>query len=139
MKPKERRRLTRLHAMERAAWQGGLRLLCGGDEVGRGALAGPVAACAVVIAEPLYLEFLNDSKVVTADRRLALEPAIREQAVCVSLGWADHFEIDFFTIAGASKLAMSRAIAQLGVAPERVFVAAFRLPDCPFDQDPTVE
>ena len=139
MKPKERRRLTRLHVMERAAWESGLQFLCGVDEVGRGPLAGPVVACAVVITEPLYLEHLNDSKVVTEDRRRVLETAIRERAVCVALASADHEEIDRLNIAGASRLAMSRAILQLNVSPERVFVDAFRIPDCPFDQDPIID
>lgn len=139
MTPKERRRLTRLHAMERAAWQSGVRLVCGVDEVGRGPLAGPVTAGAVVMCEPLYLEFLNDSKLVTEDRRAVLEIAIRERAVSVALGWASHEEIDRLNIAGASKLAMARALAQLSANPERVFVDAFRIPDCPFDQEPIID
>lgn len=125
--------------MERAAWQTGLQFLCGVDEVGRGPLAGPVVACAVVIAQPLYLEHLNDSKVVTEDRRRVLEVAIRGQAVSVALGSADPEEIDRLNIAGASKLAMSRAISKLSVNPNRVFVDAFRIPDCPFDQEPIID
>ena len=139
MKGKERRRLTRLHAYERAAWESGARLLCGVDEVGRGPLAGPVTACAVVISEPLYLEYLNDSKVVIAERRAVLDVAIRERAVAWALGWASHEEIDRFNILAASKLAMSRALAALGVAPCRVLVDAVNIPDCPYEQLPIID
>jgi len=139
VKGKERRRLTRLHAYERAAWESGARLLCGVDEVGRGPLAGPVTACAVVISEPLYLEYLNDSKVVIAERRAVLDVAIRERAVAWALGWASHEEIDRFNILAASKLAMSRALAALGVAPCRVLVDAVNIPDCPYEQLPIID
>ena len=139
MKGKERRRLTRLHAYERAAWESGARLLCGVDEVGRGPLAGPVTACAVVVCEPLYLEHLNDSKLVAAERRAVLDAAIRERAVSWALGWASHAEIDRFNILAAAKLAMSRAMAGLGVAPCRVLVDALRIPDCPYEQLPIVD
>jgi len=130
----EKGRLTRLHRFERELWGGGLRLLCGIDEVGRGPLAGPVAACAVVIDRPLRLEFLDDSKTVTELRRAALDPLIREQAVAVSIGWADHHEIDSLNILQASRLAMHRAIAGLGVTPCKVLVDGLPLPDCAYPQ-----
>ncbi len=130
----EKRRLTRLHKFERELWAEGLRLICGVDEVGRGPLAGPVTACAVVIERPLRLEFLDDSKVVTELRRAALEPMIREQALAVSVGWADHHEIDSLNILQASRLAMRRAIAGLGLAPCKVLVDGLPLPGCAFPQ-----
>ena len=130
----ERRRLTRLHKYERELWGEGLRLLCGIDEVGRGPLAGPVTACAVVIERPLRLEFLDDSKVVTGLRRNVLEPLIREQAVAVSVGWADHREIDSLNILQASRLAMHRAIEGLGLSPCKVLVDGWPLPNCAFPQ-----
>jgi ribonuclease HII len=134
MKTAERRRLTRLHRFERELWDAGLRFICGVDEVGRGPLAGPVTACAVVIDHPLTLEFLDDSKVVTGLRRAALDTLIREQAVAVGIGWADHTEIDALNILGASRLAMHRAIACLGMAPCKVLVDGHPLPDCAFPQ-----
>jgi ribonuclease HII len=139
VKPKERRRLKRLHAFERAAWEDGARYVCGVDEVGRGPLAGPVVACAVVIAGPLELEHLDDSKVVTLLRRQELEAAIRAQAVCVALGWAEVEEIDRINILQASRLAMHRALAGLTVAPCRVFVDAVSVPDCPYPQEAIVD
>jgi ribonuclease HII len=130
----ERRRLARLHRFERELWEGGLRLICGIDEVGRGPLAGPVTACAVIIEKPLRLEFLDDSKVVTELRRVALDVQIREQAVAVSLGWADHMEIDSLNILGASRLAMHRAIAGLAMTPCKVLVDGYPLPNCAYPQ-----
>ena len=130
MDARERRRLTALHRYERAAWESGAALVCGVDEVGRGPLAGPVTACAVVIAEPLNLEHLNDSKVVTHLRRIDLAAEIRRRAVDVSLGWADPLEIDAHNILGASRIAMARALAGLRAAPAHVFVDAVHIPAC---------
>ena len=135
MKAKERQRLRRLHAYERAAWDGGAHYVCGIDEVGRGPLAGPVVACAVVIDRPLRLQFLNDSKQVTELRRAELDRAIREVAVCVSLGWADPQEIDRINILAATKLAMGRALAGLSQAPCRVLVDALSIPGCLYPQE----
>jgi len=137
--PKERRRLYRLHAYERDAWKSGARLLCGVDEVGRGPLAGPVVACAVVTDQPLYLEFLNDSKTLTEPRRAALSEAIRSRAVSFALGWANQDEIDRLNILVASKVAMKRALTGLTVGPCRVFVDAVAIPHCPFPQDAIID
>lgn len=139
MKPKERRRLYRLHSFERDAWKSGAQLVCGVDEVGRGPLAGPVVACAVVIDRPLHLEFLNDSKIVSEIRREALSQEIRSCAVSFSLGWANPDEIDRINILAASKVAMGRALAGLTVAPCRVLVDAVRIPQCPFPQDAIID
>ena len=135
MIPKERQRLRRLHAFERAAWESGARFLCGIDEVGRGPLAGPVVACAVVIDKPLRLQFLNDSKQVTQLRRADLDGAIRAQAVCVALGWVEPAEIDRINILAATKLAMNRALTGLSQAPCRVLVDALKIPGCPYPQE----
>lgn len=130
----EGRRLTRLHRFERELWESGLHFICGIDEVGRGPLAGPVTACAVIIERPLRLEFLDDSKVVTELRRVALDALIRDQASAVSIGWADHTEIDSLNILQASRLAMHRAIAGLGISPCKVLVDGHPLPNCAFPQ-----
>lgn len=138
MTPKERRRLKRMHRFEEQAWADGARLICGVDEVGRGPLAGPVTACAVIIDRPLRLEHLDDSKVVTPLRRAALDELIREHTLAVSLGWADVGEIDTINILQASRLAMHRALAGLGVTPCRVFVDGLPLPDCALPQQAIV-
>jgi ribonuclease HII len=128
-----------LHSFERAAWESGDRYVCGVDEVGRGPLAGPVVACAVVIDEPLYIEHLDDSKVVPAQRRLELAEAIRMQAVAYALGWATPAEIDRINILAASKVAMGRALAGLAVAPHRVLVDAVNIPQCAYPQAPIID
>ncbi len=130
MEPAERRRLNRLHRYERAAWESGAAFVCGVDEVGRGPLAGPVTACAVVIAQPLVLEYLDDSKAVTALRRIELAAQIRVCAADVSLGWADPAEIDAHNILGATRIAMARALAGLRTAPAHVLVDAVHIPAC---------
>jgi ribonuclease HII len=134
MKRRERNRLERMHRFERDLWNEGAHLICGVDEVGRGPLAGPVTAAAVVIDKPVMLEFLNDSKVVTELRRASLAELIRGHVLAVSLGWADHLEIDSINILCASRMAMHRAIAGLGLAPCRVLVDGYPLPDCAFPQ-----
>jgi len=135
----ESRRINRLHRYERDLWENGSRLLCCLDEVGRGPLAGPVTACAIIIERPLRLEFLDDSKVVTELRRIALDVLIREQAVAVSIGWADHLEIDSLNILGASRLAMHRALAGLGLTPCRVLVDGPPLPGCAYPQTSIID
>lgn len=135
MKAKERQRLRRLHRYENAAWETGARYVCGLDEVGRGPLAGPVVACAVVIDHPLRLQFLNDSKRVTELRRAELDCEIRAEAACVALGWVEPDEIDRINILAATKLAMTRALAGLTQPPCRVFVDALRVPGCPYPQE----
>ena len=130
MTARERRRLSALHVYERTAWESGAQLVCGVDEVGRGPLAGPVTACAVVLAQPLLLEFLNDSKLVTPLRRAVLAAQIRAGAAWVAVGWATAEEIDSLNILGATRLAMARAIEQLPVAPCRVLVDAVHIPQC---------
>ena len=139
MTPKERRRLYRLHSFERAAWENGARLICGIDEVGRGPLAGPVVACAVVTDGPLYFEFLNDSKVVSEARRAELDEAIRSRAISFSLGWANPDEIDRINILAASKVAMGRALSGLTVAPCRVLVDAVAVPQCTYPQEAIID
>jgi len=133
------RRLYRLHSFEREAWSSGARLICGVDEVGRGPLAGPVVACAVVIDRPLEIEHLNDSKVVPLAHRMDLESAIRAQAIAYAFGWATPAEIDRINILAASKLAMARAIGGLTVQPCRVFVDAVNIPQCAYPQEPIID
>jgi len=139
MKRAERRRLDRMHRFERELWEEGARLICGIDEVGRGPLAGPVTACAVIIDKPLKLEHLDDSKVVTELRRIELDSLIRERVLAISIGWADHLEIDALNILEASRLAMRRALAGLGLTPCRVLVDGLPLPDCMYPQQAIID
>ncbi len=107
--------------------------IAGVDEAGRGPLAGPVVAAAVILPPGCRLEGLADSKKLTAARREALAVAIREQAIAWALGRAEPDEIDRINILQASLLAMQRAVAALAVRPDRVLVDGNRCPafDCP--------
>jgi len=98
------------------------RLTAGVDEVGRGPLAGPVLAAAVILDPAMRLRGLADSKRLTAARRQALAAEIRAGALAWSVGRAEVAEIDSLNILRASHLAMQRAVEGLAVRPELVFV-----------------
>jgi len=98
------------------------RLIAGVDEVGRGPLAGPVIAAAVILNEPCLIVGLADSKTLSQKRREALAIQIRQQALAFALGRAEVEEIDKINILQASLLAMKRAIEQLPIAPHHVLV-----------------
>ena len=91
----------------------GYTVICGVDEAGRGPLAGPVCAAAVILPDHLELPGLNDSKKLSDKKRRELFPLIKEQAVAYGIGLADEKEIDEINILQATFLAMERAIAQL--------------------------
>ena len=107
-------------------------LVAGVDEAGRGPLAGPVVAAAVILHPERPIDGLCDSKKLAAPRREALESAIKSCAVCWSVAWADRAEIDALNILAATMLAMRRAILGLAVAPRGVYVDGNRLPDLRF-------
>ncbi len=91
----------------------GYQVICGVDEAGRGPLAGPVCAAAVILPTHLELPGLNDSKKLTDKKRRELFPLIKEQAVAYGIGLASHQEIDEINILQATYLAMERALEQL--------------------------
>ncbi len=104
------------------------QLIAGVDEAGRGPLAGPVIAAAVILDQACSITGLADSKTLSEQRREQLAETIREKAVACSVGRADHLEIDELNILNATMLAMQRAIHALGVAPARVLVDGNRCP-----------
>lgn len=103
-----------LWEIEDALTRKGVGLICGVDEAGRGPLAGPVYAAAVILPEHLEIPGLDDSKKLTDKRRRELMPIIKEQAIAYGIGMATEKEIDEINILQATFLAMERAIAQLG-------------------------
>lgn len=103
-------------------------LVAGVDEAGRGPLAGPVVAAAVILDPTRPLDGLADSKVLRAARREQLDAQIRAQAVSVAIGEASVEEIDALNILQATLLAMRRAVDGLQIAPQRVLVDGNRLP-----------
>ena len=114
-------------SFETAARSRGLVRVAGVDEVGRGPLAGPVTAAAVVLDPARIPAGLNDSKVLTAARRVALDAAIRAVAE-VSVSHATVAEIDALNILRASHLAMQRAVAGLALPPDHVLIDGNLIP-----------
>lgn len=107
--------------------------VAGVDEAGRGPLAGPVVAAAVILHPQRELDGLDDSKKLTAHRREQLAGEIKASAVAWSVAWADAAEIDALNILHATMLAMRRAILGLTVTPSAVQVDGNRLPDLHFN------
>jgi ribonuclease HII len=115
-------RLQEPLAYERSFWSRGVRWVAGVDEVGRGPLAGPVLAAAVVLPEGAFVEGATDSKALRAHRREELHDRILSVAVSVGLGAASVREIDHGDILTASTRAMARALKALTLEPEHVVV-----------------
>ena len=104
--------------IEDALYGQGIVSICGVDEAGRGPLAGPVCAAAVILPAHIDIPGLDDSKKLSDKRRRELFPIIKEQAVAYGIGLASHQEIDEINILQATFLAMERALAQLKIQPE---------------------
>jgi ribonuclease HII len=102
--------------------------IAGIDEAGRGPLAGPVVAAAVILRPGRSIPGLADSKVLRAEVRAEISVEIRRRALCYGIGWADPAEIDSLNILHATFLAMRRAVLAMNVRPERLIVDGNRLP-----------
>ena len=100
----------------------GIELICGVDEAGRGPLAGPVCAAAVMLPQGLQLDGLNDSKKLTEKKRELLFPQIRERALSFSVAFADVEEIERMNILNATFLDMNRAIEGLALRPQLALI-----------------
>lgn len=98
------------------------RIECGCDEAGRGCLAGPVFAAAVILPIDFLSEELNDSKQLSEKQRYALRPIIEKHAIAFGVGIVSAGEIDEINILNASFLAMHRAIERLGIVPEHLLI-----------------
>ena len=114
---------------EDSCFDKGFKLICGVDEAGRGPLAGPVCAAAVILPPHIEIPGLNDSKKLSDKKRRELYPIIKEQAVAYGIGLASHEEIDEINILQATYLAMERAIAQLSVKPDMALIDGNRAKD----------
>lgn len=110
------------------------KLLAGVDEAGRGPLAGPVVAAAVILNPEAPVAGLADSKKLSAQRREVLAQRIRTRALAWSVAWADPAEIDALNVLAATMLAMRRAIIGLAIVPGYVQVDGNRLPCLNFDE-----
>jgi ribonuclease HII len=130
-------------SFETALWGLGLSQIAGVDEAGRGALAGPVAAAALILpADPCIQERLpgvRDSKQMTPAERETCAGLLREAAIAWGIGFASSEEIDQTGIVPATRLAVQRALAALQLSPQHILVDYLELLDCPFPQTPLVK
>ncbi len=108
--------------MERTLWAQGIVQIAGVDEAGRGPLAGPVVAAAVIFPKELIIDGVNDSKKLSAGRRGDLFTLISEQAISIGVGIVDHEVIDSMNILQATILAMRKALEKLTVSPDYTLV-----------------
>ena len=124
---------------EARAWRTGAGRVAGIDEAGRGPLAGPVVAAAVIIAPDRRIRGLADSKLLAPERREELFAVIRERALAVGVGLVDHETIDRINILQATKRAMAEALTALAVVPDLVITDFVALPGLPCPQQNLVE
>ena len=114
--------LQEMWKIEQEHFDRGVKIICGVDEAGRGPLAGPVCAAAVILPPNAEIPGLNDSKKLSDKKRRELYPIIKEQAIAYGIAFADHNEIDEINILQATYLAMERAINKLSVKPELALI-----------------
>ena len=115
--------------IENSWFEKGIRVICGVDEAGRGPLAGPVCAAAVILPPNMEIPGLNDSKKLSDKKRRELYPIIKEQAIAYGIGFASEKEIDEINILQATFLAMQRALDQLSVRPDLALIDGNREKD----------
>lgn len=106
-----------------------MRRVAGIDEAGRGPLAGPVVAAAVILRRGRRIDGVADSKVLEPEERTRLSAIIRRDALCFGIGWADRAEIDALNILQATFLAMRRAVLAMALLPDHLLVDGNRLPN----------
>ena len=135
----ERARLEKMRVLESKLHARGLRLIAGVDEAGRGPLAGPVVAAAVILPPDALIHGLNDSKVLTPLKRERLYDRIQGIAVAHATGEASAEEIDRMNVLQATYLAMRRAIERLGASPDRVLVDGAGVPGSPFPESAVID
>ena len=125
-------------AYERGFWQRGLSRVAGVDEVGRGPIAGPVVAAAVILAEGVTIEGATDSKALTPRRRSEIAEEIHARAAAISLGAASAREIDRVNILRATARAMNRALERLPVRPDHIVVDGLPVRDLLWEHEAVV-
>lgn len=121
--------MTDMWEIENNFFKQGIQCICGVDEAGRGPLAGPVCAAAVILPPNLVIPGLNDSKKLSDKRRRELVPVIKKSALAYGIAFSDEGEIDSINILQATFLAMERAITQLSVEPELALIDGNREKD----------
>lgn len=134
---KERERLMAMHQYEEQYKD--CQAICGIDEAGRGPLAGPVVAAAVILPKDCEILYLNDSKQLSAKKRELLYDEIMEKAVSVGVGYATPQQIDEINILQATYEAMRQAVNKLSVCPDILLNDAVRIPGLSMQQVPIVK
>lgn len=120
-------RLEAMLSYEKALYENGVELIAGIDEVGRGPLAGPVVAAAVILPKGCKIRYLNDSKKIPKSKHESIYQEVLERAVAVGVGVKDAAVIDQVNIYEATKLAMLEALGQLSQEPEHLLIDAMKL------------
>jgi len=133
---KERERIVEMLSYERELWNSGNKYVAGVDEAGRGPLAGPVVAAAVIFPDDVYIEGVDDSKRLSALRREQLYSVIIKRALSVATGIVDEREIDRINILQASLKAMRMAVGRLSVRPDHLLIDGICLPEKFYPQTP---
>ncbi len=118
---------------ERRYWQAGRSLIAGVDDVGRGPLAGPVLAGAVIFEQNYFLPGVRDSKKLSPQKRIELAAIIKQEAICWAIGSAGVDEIEQYNIRQATFMAMRRAIAALACRPDFILIDGENLSEIPYD------
>ena len=126
-------RLEKMLAYEKELYTQGIDLIAGVDEVGRGPLAGPVVAAAVILPENCKIPGLNDSKKIPKSKHKEIYEAVLQNAIAIGIGVKDNQVIDQVNIYEATKLAMMEAIGQLDPQPQHLLIDAMKL-DLPISQ-----
>lgn len=127
-------RLEEMKRLEVELYGEGIRVIAGMDEAGRGPLAGPVVAAAVILPPDFNVPGVDDSKRLSVKKREALYEVITEQALSYSTGIVDNYIIDDINILGATRLAMKQAINNLKIKPEYILIDALTLKDISIPQ-----
>ena len=135
----EREKFEKMTEIEYRLYEKNYKLIAGIDEVGRGPLAGPVVAAAVILPRDFELIGLNDSKQLNEDKRNKFYEIICEQALDIGIGISGNDEIDEINIFEATKLAMKRAVLDLNQAPSYLLIDAVQLNDLPIEQQSIVK
>lgn len=124
---------------EKSVWLQGSSFIAGIDEAGRGPLAGPVVACAVILPKEFYSEEIDDSKKLSSGKREELFRIIKKEAVSIGLGLVREDVIDRVNIRQATFLAMKKAITRLKIQPDYILVDGEKIPQIEIPQIPIVK
>jgi ribonuclease HII len=135
----EKTRLLAMSVYENQAWAEGCEFIAGIDEVGRGPLAGPVAAAAVILPQGFFLPGLNDSKKISAQLRNKLAVTIKQEAVAWAIGFVFPSRLDQINILNATREAMKAAVQELQARPDLLLIDAVKIPDIHIRQQPIIK